>query len=148
MQTFAANAHPRFVVDVKKKCIFIYFKVALRGSISGPEPAFGELTQHDYRLKITFLQLSEVFEQFDKISQQASLLIVLDSSVICHRKVKNIQMTFTEPRSWREEDTWYRQTAVAHNPIFLKSVTTNLKRHGQVIDLGEHSPDLIHDDKS
>ncbi|CAG8234887.1 unnamed protein product [Penicillium salamii] len=136
MQTFAANAHPRFVVDVKKKCIFIYFKVALRGSISGPEPAFGELTQHDYRLKITFLQLSEVFEQFDKISQQASLLIVLDSSVICHRKVKNIQMTFTEPRSWREEDTWYRQTAVAHNPIFLKSVTTNLKRHGQVIDLG------------
>ncbi|CAG8265197.1 unnamed protein product [Penicillium salamii] len=136
MQTFAATAHPRFVVDVKLKCIFIYFKVALRGSVSGPGPAMGDLTQHDYRLKITFLQLSEVFEQFDKISQQASLLIVLDSSVICHRKVNNIQMTFTEPRSWREEDSWYRQTTVAHNPIFLKSATTNLKRHGQVIDLG------------
>ncbi|CAG8291982.1 unnamed protein product [Penicillium olsonii] len=134
MQSFTAAARPRFVVDVRLKCIFIYFKVGLRGS--GPGPTKGDLTQHDYRLKITFLQLSEVFERFDKISQQASLLIVLDSSVICHRKVKDLQMTFTEPRIWREEDSWYRQTTVAHNPIFLRNAATNLKRPGQIIDLG------------
>ncbi|KAJ5510324.1 RNA-dependent RNA polymerase eukaryotic-type [Penicillium expansum] len=45
-------------------------------------------------------------------------------------------MTLTEPLSWREEDSWYRQTAVTHNPNSLKTLPTNLKKTGHIIDLG------------
>jgi RNA-dependent RNA polymerase len=135
MQSFPATSHPRFVVNVKLKCLFLYFKVGIRGS---EKP---DLTQHDYRLKITFLQLSDIFENTDEL-KQTSLFIILDSAVICHRMVNNVPISITEPRSWREEDTWYRQTSVAHNPSFLNNVTTNLKKSGQVIDLGEYP---IHD---
>lgn len=132
MQSFPTTSHPRFVVNVKLKCLFLYFKVAIRGSDKS------DLTQHDYRVKITFLQLSDVFEKIDEASKQkqTSLFIILDSAVICHRKVGNVQITFTEPRSWREEDAWYRQTSVTHNPTFVNNITTNLKKSGQVIDLG------------
>lgn len=130
MQSFPAASHPRFVVNAKFKCLFIYFKVGIRGS---GKP---DLTQHEYRLKITFLQLSEIFER--TAHNQTSFFIILASAIICHRKVSNVQITFTEPRSWREEDTWYRQTAVAHNPSVLRNATTNLKKSGQVIDLGEY----------
>lgn len=132
MQSFSTTTHPRFVVNVKLKCLFLYFKVGIRMATSS------DLTQHEYRLKITFLQLGEVFERLDQASHQMSLYIVLDSSVICHRKVGNYKMIFTEPRSWREEDAWYRQTSVAHNPSLLKNITTNLKKSGQVIDLGQY----------
>ncbi|KAJ5357535.1 RNA-dependent RNA polymerase eukaryotic-type [Penicillium brevicompactum] len=132
MQNFPAATQPRCVVSLQSKCLFLYFKVGIRGS----GPARADLIQHDYRLKITFLQLSEVFKTFDDATQQTSLLIVLDDSVICHRKVKNPHITFNESRAWREEDSWYRQTTVTHNPSSQKNATTNLKRTGQVIDLG------------
>lgn len=116
MQNFPAATQPRCVVSLQSKCLFLYFKVGIRGS----GPARADLIQHDYRLKITFLQLSEVFKTFDDATQQTSLLIVLDDSVICHRKVKNPHITFNEARTWRDEDSWYRQTTVTHSPSSQK----------------------------
>ncbi|KAK4865429.1 hypothetical protein LT330_009540 [Penicillium expansum] len=130
MQSFTNLAYPRCVVDVMRKCLLLYFKVGIRGSETA------DVTQHDYRVKITFLQLTQIYQQYDKATREHSFLIVLDSAAIWHRKAKEIRMTLTEPLSWREEDSWYRQTAVTHNPNSLKTLPTNLKKTGHIIDLG------------
>ncbi|KAJ5970641.1 uncharacterized protein N7479_000559 [Penicillium vulpinum] len=130
MQSFNNLAYPRCVVDVMRKCLLLYFKVGIRGSDTA------DVTQHDYRVKITFLQLTQIYQQQDKDTRQRSFLIVLDSAAIWHRKAKDIRSTLTEPLSWREEDSWYRQTSVTHNPNSLKNLPTNLKKSGHIIDLG------------
>ncbi|KAF4771917.1 hypothetical protein HAV15_004558 [Penicillium sp. str.  len=130
MQSFTNLAFPRCVVDVMRKCLLLYFKVGIRGSETT------DVTQHDYRVKITFLQLTQIYQQYDKATREHSFLIVLDSAAIWHRKAKDIQSTLTEPLSWREEDSWYRQTSVTHNPNSLKNLPTSLKKTGHIIDLG------------
>ncbi|KAJ5154575.1 uncharacterized protein N7500_010014 [Penicillium coprophilum] len=130
MQSFNNLAYPRCVVDVIRKCLVLYFKVGIRGSETA------DVTQHDYRVKITFLQLSQIYRQYDIATRQHSFLIVLESAAIWHRKAKDVQSTLTEPLSWREEDSWYRQTSVTHNPNSLKNLPTNLKKLGHIIDLG------------
>lgn len=133
MQSFNNLAYPRFVVDVMRKCLFLYFKVGIRGSETA-----ADVIQHDYRVKITFLQLSQIYQQYDKATREHSFVIVLGSAAIWHRKAKEIQSTLTEPLSWREEDSWYRQTSVTHNPNLLKNLPTNLKKTGHIIDLGKY----------
>ncbi|KAJ5428334.1 RNA-dependent RNA polymerase eukaryotic-type [Penicillium cf. griseofulvum] len=130
MQSFSNLTYPRCVIDVMRKCLLLYFKVGIRGSETT------DVTQHDYRVKITFLQLSQIYQQCDKATRQQSFLIVLDSAAIWHRKARDIPSTVTEPLSWREEDSWYRQTSVTHNPNSLKTLPTNLKKLGHIIDLG------------
>ncbi|CAG7971093.1 unnamed protein product [Penicillium nalgiovense] len=130
MQSFTNLAYPRCVVDVMRKCLFLYFRVGIRGSDTA------DVNQHDYRVKITFLQLTQIYQQYDKATREHSFLIVLDSAAIWHRKAKDIQSTLTEPLSWREEDSWYRQTSVTHNPNSLKTLPANLKKTGHIIDLG------------
>jgi RNA-dependent RNA polymerase len=132
MQSFTNLAYPRCVVDVMRKCLFLYFRVGIRGSDTA------DVNQHDYRVKITFLQLTQIYQQYDKATRERSLLIVLDSAAIWHRKAKDIQSTLTEPLSWREEDSWYRQTSVTHNPNSLKTLPANLKKTGHIIDLGKY----------
>lgn len=131
MQSFHDLAYPRFAVDVKRKCLLIYFKVGIRGSETA------DVTQHDYRVKITFLQLTQVYDRFDVISKQHSLLIVLNSPAICHRKASDAASTLTEGRSWNEEESWYRQTSVTHNPNSLRTLSTKLKKVGHIIDFGK-----------
>ncbi|KAJ6178906.1 hypothetical protein N7519_009367 [Penicillium mononematosum] len=130
MQSLTNLAYPRCVVDVMRKCLFLYFRVGIRGSDTA------DVNHHDYRVKITFLQLTQIYQQYDKATREHSFLIVLDSAAIWHRKAKDIQSTLTEPLSWREEDSWYRQTSVTHNPNSLKTLPTNLKKAGHIIDLG------------
>ncbi|KGO75271.1 RNA-dependent RNA polymerase, eukaryotic-type [Penicillium italicum] len=130
MQSFTNLAYPRCVVDVMRKCLLLYFKAGIRGSETA------DVTQHDYRVKITFLQLTQIYQQYDKATREHAFLIVLDSAAICHRKAKDTRLTLAEPLSWREEDSWYRQTAVTHNPNSLKTLPTNLKKTGHIIDLG------------
>ncbi|KAJ5372624.1 hypothetical protein N7517_004630 [Penicillium concentricum] len=130
MQSFNNLAYPRCVIDVMRKCLVLYFKVGIRGSETA------DVTQHDYRVKIPFIQLSQIYQRYYKPARQHSYLIVLDSAAIWHRKAKDIQSTLTEPLSWREEDSWYRQTSVTHNPNSLKTLPTNLKKSGHIIDLG------------
>ncbi|CAG8893956.1 unnamed protein product [Penicillium nalgiovense] len=130
MQSFTNLAYPRCAVDVMRKCLFLYFRVGIRGSDTA------DVNQHDYRVKITFLQLTQIYQQYDKATREHSFLIVLDSAAIWHRKAKDIQSTLTEPLSWREEDSWYRQTSVTHNPNSLKTLPANLKKTGHIIDLG------------
>ncbi|KAG0154062.1 hypothetical protein PDIDSM_1442 [Penicillium digitatum] len=130
LQSFTNLAYPRCVVDVMRRCLLLYFKVGIRGSETA------DVTQHDYRVKITFLQLTQIYQQYDKATSENSLLIILDSAAIWHRKAKDMQSTLAEPMSWREEDSWYRQTAVTHNPNSLKTLPTNLKKTGHIMDLG------------
>lgn len=70
-------------------------------------------------------------------SKEISFLIILDSPPVYHRQLENFKLTFQSDTSWREADTWYRQTSIAHNPGFQKSLATNLNRPEQIIDIGE-----------
>jgi RNA-dependent RNA polymerase len=98
----------------------------------------GEITLHDYRVRLSFLQLSQIFEQYDTITEQTSFLIILDSSAIFHRRLKNTSSSFTELRNWREEDAWYRQTTVRRNPHVVETSSNNLKKSGHIVDTGKY----------
>ncbi|KAJ5555084.1 hypothetical protein N7461_003554 [Penicillium sp. DV-2018c] len=131
LQSLHGLSFPRFVVNVRRKCLCIYFKIGIRGS-----DKTGEVTQHDYRIKLPFLQLTQVYDGYDSASKQQSLLIVLNSAPICHRRANDTSTTLTEEKYWNEEDSWYRQTAVTHNPHSLRALPTTLKKLGHIIDLG------------
>jgi RNA-dependent RNA polymerase len=138
MQSFHGLAYPRYVVNVRRKCLCIYFKVGIRGS-----EKTADVTQHDYRIKLTFLQLTQVYDRYDPVSKQQSLLIILNSASICHRRANDPLSTLIEERNWNEEDSWYRQTAVTHNPHSLRTLPTTLKKPGHIIDLGKSLPSII-----
>ncbi|KAJ5766848.1 uncharacterized protein N7511_004464 [Penicillium nucicola] len=127
MHIFDQSSGPRFVIDVLRRCLYVYFKVSIRSKA-------GDMSLHDYRLRFTFLQLSQIFEQYDTTTEQTSFLIILDSSPILHRRLKNISSSFTGMRYWREEDAWYRQTAMRRNPHVIDTSCNNLKKSGHIID--------------
>ncbi|KAJ5306292.1 hypothetical protein N7508_005307 [Penicillium antarcticum] len=129
MHNFDQTSGPRFVVDVLRRCLYVYFKIGIRSKA-------GEMSLHDYRVRITFLQLSQIFEQYDTTTELTSFLIILDSSPTFHRRLKNIALSFTEQRYWREEDVWYRQTSVRRNPHVIETSSNNLKKSGHIIDTG------------
>jgi RNA-dependent RNA polymerase len=131
MHSFDQSSGPRFVVDTLRRCLYVYFKVGIRSKA-------GEITLHDYRVRLSFLQLSQIFEQYDTITEQTSFLIILDSSAIFYRRLKNTSSSFTELRNWREEDAWYRQTTVRRNPHVVETSSNNLKKSGHIVDTGKY----------
>jgi hypothetical protein len=71
------------------------------------------------------------------------LLLFLDYPVICHRKLSNLATTFTGDLSWREGDSWMRQTRITHDDRRQGDTITNLRTSGHVINIGELSLNLF-----
>ncbi|KAJ5819868.1 hypothetical protein N7474_005459 [Penicillium riverlandense] len=136
MRTFGEAQGLRLLVNLRRRDLQIFFKVSIRNSRPGIERTAIVDEHHDYRIKLAFLQLSTVHELCDPDSQQIAFLITLNSPPIYHRQLKDFRSTFTGATTWKEADTWYRQTAVVHNPYGQSAVPTNLRRSGQVIDIG------------
>lgn len=134
------NDSPSFVVNVKERAVYLYFQEDIRLSTNAEvkDPL------SSFRLKLPFYQLTRVWEMHDEASQELSFLIILDSPVVCHRKMQNIKGTFQGESSWRESDTWHRQTAIVHNPWLQLALTTNLRRSGQIVDIGWLSLTWVH----
>ena len=104
-----------------------------RGAKVGDKP----VPPASYRVKILFSQLNKMWESQDSSLGNLSFLIILDYPAIYHRKLLDPTSTFTGDYSWRETDTWLRQTRIIHDVRRGVDIATNLRKSGHLIDLGE-----------
>lgn len=137
MRTFGEAHGLRLLVNLRRRELQIFFKVSIRNTRLSIERAITVDEDHDFRIKLAFLQLSTIHDLCDPESQQTAFLTILTSPPIYHRQLKDFRPTFTGSTNWKETDTWYRQTAVVHNPYGQIAIPTNLRRSGQVIDIGK-----------
>lgn len=135
MRTFQKEASPQVVVDVRSKVLHAYFSVTVHEARPFI-PSAPEVSPSTFRLKIPFLQLTRVWETHEPGSGEVSLIIILDSPPIYHRQSTDILSTFSTHTSWRDTDLWQRQTCIAHKTGAQDLVKTNLRRSGQIVDLG------------
>jgi RNA-dependent RNA polymerase len=135
MRTFHKETNPKVVVDVRSKVLHAYFSVTVHEARPFI-PSAPEVSLSTFRLKIPFLQLARVWELPESDSGEVSLIIILDSPPIYHRQSTDILSTFSTLTSWRDTDLWQRQTCIAHNTGAQVQAKTNLRRSGQIVDLG------------
>ncbi|KAK2834856.1 hypothetical protein FQN49_006848, partial [Arthroderma sp. PD_2] len=134
MRTITANFqdHTRFVADLFRREINIFFqmtKLESRSSVTAP-PIIQK-----YRIRIPFVHLSRIQRISD--GEEVSFIISLDSPPSYHRKLQDIESTFSETENmWRADDTWYRQTDIVHNPQDLVHAKTSLRKAHPVINIG------------
>ncbi|KAF7587579.1 hypothetical protein BBP40_007020 [Aspergillus hancockii] len=122
-------------LQLKQRAMLVYFQLSIFNQGHKPAPAGGDL--QEYRLKIPFVQLTRIFQTPDAVTECVSHFIVLDSPPIYHRRINNIETTFSDDsNSWREADAWYRQTYIVRNPMELSSLPVGLKKAKAVIDIG------------
>ncbi|KAJ5692367.1 hypothetical protein N7462_001790 [Penicillium macrosclerotiorum] len=134
MRTIAESGCPNLVIDLRSRAFFIHFNLAIK-TIS-KAPGGTESVSHTYRLKIPFLQLTQIWDLHDPEAEEVSYLTVLETPPVYHRKLMDIRPSFGSKTSWRDAETWYRQVTVMHFPNTQNGTTTNLRRSGQVIDTG------------
>jgi len=129
------DEQPSLVLDLKRRALFIYFRLPIFSSIYKPTSSAD--VYQEYRLKIHFSQLTKIFQTRDSLSGCTSHFTFLESPAIYHRRIKNIQSTFVDGTSWRDGDTWYRQTHVVHNPHAQATLPISLQKRNPVIDIGK-----------
>ncbi|KAJ5885149.1 hypothetical protein N7495_009659 [Penicillium taxi] len=134
LQTFDVEASPVLMVDVKQRALFVHFKTFIKT----PEKIDpdGEDDMSSFRLKIGFFQLNRIWEVLHSETKELSFLTILDSPPVYHRRLEDIESTFSSDTIWRESDTWFRQTSIFHNPTVVANLTTRLYKPGQIIDIG------------
>ena len=138
MLTLDASAFPSLLIDVPLRALFFNFQASVHDAPS----AEGKVSKSKslFRQKIAFHQLGDIWETYSSTARELSFLVILDSPAIFHRRLKDITKTFSGDRSWREPDTWWRQTELAHDPGLQKGLPTNLCKKGQMLDLGKSIP--------
>jgi RNA-dependent RNA polymerase len=129
---------PCLVLDLKKMELVIFFQIAIinHRKPAGPPGDFF----HDYRLKIQLSQLKKIIQVQNVAENSTSHIIVLNIPPIYHRRLKEIASTFTEPKnSWRDADTWFRQTDIVAmtNDLALRPIS--LRKRAALVNIGEHN---------
>lgn len=127
------DKHPFLVVDLKRRVLQVYFQLAIHNPRQNQTTA---AVYHDYRLTITFTQMTKIFQTSDPVSKTVSHLTFLDAPPVYHRRIKNIASTFTDENSWREGDTWFRQTDIVHRPEELAALPIGLRKFKPLVDIG------------
>ena len=120
-------------IDLKYKQLLIYFSLADTKAIEKPDTA-GNVSQ--YRIKVPLSHLNRFLQTQDR-SGCVSHSTILDSPPFYHRRIKDKVTTFSDKNSWREADTWFRQTCIVHNPEQLSSLPAGIQRRNPVVDIGE-----------
>ncbi|KAE8136966.1 RNA dependent RNA polymerase-domain-containing protein [Aspergillus pseudotamarii] len=129
------NERALLVLNLKQKALLVYFQLPIFTPGIKPTPVSSVL--QEYRLKIPFVQLSQIFQMRDAVTGDISHFIVLDSPPLYHRRISNIDVTHSEEsNTWRESETWYRQTYIVRNALELSSLPIGLKKAKAVIDIG------------
>lgn len=129
------------VVDLKQRSLQVYFQLPILHTRS--KPVNQTDTQYQYRVRIPFSQLSQIFQTHDAASGCVSQLTFLDCPPLYHRRINNIASTFIDDNNWKESDTWFRQTYVVHNPQELAPLPISLRKLKPVIDIGEYRSTLL-----
>ncbi|KAE8374407.1 RNA dependent RNA polymerase-domain-containing protein [Aspergillus bertholletiae] len=129
------NENALLMLNLKQRALLVYFQLPILNPAHKPTPASSVL--QEYRLKIPFVQLSQILQMRDTVTGDISHFIVLDSPPLYHRRINNIDVTHSEEsNSWRESETWYRQTYIVRNALELSSLPIGLKKTKTVIDIG------------
>ncbi|PLB52422.1 RNA-directed RNA polymerase (Sad-1) [Aspergillus steynii IBT 23096] len=123
------------VLDLKSRALYIRFQLAVSFS-SKPTANQPSEPYQEYRLKIAFVQLTEIHQAADPASGAVTHFTVLDSPPVYHRRITNVASTFIDDNNWREADSWYRQTYIVHRPLDLASLPISLRRGNSLIDIG------------
>ncbi|KAH8426461.1 RNA dependent RNA polymerase [Aspergillus melleus] len=122
------------VLDLKARALYVRFQLAISFSRSATNQTNDP--HHEYRLKIALVQLAEIHQAIDPKSEEVSHFTVLDTPPVYHRRISNIVHTFIDDNTWRESDSWYRQTYIVRRPEELSSLPISLRRSNSVIDIG------------
>lgn len=130
-------------VNVRERALYIGFHEECPTLHGFKEVKFGRLHEK-FRLKIPFSQLNKVWEVHNipnPLDRNPHLvfIIILDHPGMYHRKLSDMTATFTENLSWKETDTWMRQTRISYDASREAATPTSLQRSGDIIDIGESS---------
>ncbi|PLB39242.1 RdRP-domain-containing protein [Aspergillus candidus] len=128
-----ADEHPFLLFDLKARAMMVYFQLPILFNPKSKLQAGDKYNQ--YRLKIPLVQLTRILQSGDPASK-ISHLLVLDSPPLYFRRATDIPNTFVDDNSWRDSDSWYRQTNIVHNPLELAGVPTSLRKLKPMIDIG------------
>lgn len=133
MRTVTSDRPTPLAIDLRSKALWIYFEHKIKYPTSKHKSDF--LLQN-YRIKIPLVQLSRIFQTRDKITGRTSHFVLLESPAIYQRRLNNIGATFVDPISWRDNDAWFRQTYILHNPHQIAPLPVSLRKAKPVIDIG------------
>lgn len=138
MRTVGAGSLERtsLILDVRRRAITVNFQLPI---FNARQKDLSNGRLHDYRLKIPFAQLTRIFHIQDSSSDLISHAFTLDTPPIYHRKIRNIGSSFVDAdNSWRDADTWYRQTDIVHTPEELAPLPVSLRKAKPLIDIGKY----------
>ncbi|KAJ5738533.1 hypothetical protein N7493_001688 [Penicillium malachiteum] len=126
MHTIKAAAAPAMVIDVKQRTLVFLFHQVVRYAPARAGP----------KLRLKFLELFQVWESDNVKGRGLSLTLVAKSPPQLHRQTRDFASTFdSDSVSWKLGHTWFRQTSLVHMPRLQTNVATNLRKHGQIIDI-------------
>lgn len=120
-------------INLKERAIFIYFRCMVRISPTKRTSITGSLC----RVKFPLFRLARIWKMTNDASKEVSFLIILDCPAAFHRQLPHFGPAFQNDISWRDSDTWYRQTSIAKDPFAQRLLATNLQQSEQIIDIGE-----------
>lgn len=123
------------VLDLKRRALFVYFQLAI--SNSKKKPASATDLYQEYRFKIPFPQMARIFQTRDSTSGCTSHFTFLESPPLYYRRIKNVSSTFIDDNTWRNSDTWFRQTHIVHSPQTQATLPVGLRKLNPVIDIGK-----------
>jgi RNA-dependent RNA polymerase len=123
------------ILDLKRRELAVFFQLAVYNRHRPPKDDKDYF--HDYRLRVPFAQLSRIYQTWNPAISCHSHYIVLETPPIYHRRLKDLTSTFSESdASWRDADTWYRQTDIVHVPEELAGLAIGLRKHKPIINIG------------
>ncbi|KAJ9361854.1 hypothetical protein DTO280E4_3687 [Paecilomyces variotii] len=137
MRTVGAGSqeHASLIVDVRRRAITVSFQLPI---FNARQKDLSNGRLHDYRLKIPFSQLTRISQIQDSPSDPISHAFTLDTPPVYHRKIRNIGSSFVDAdNSWRDADTWYRQTDIVRTPEELAPLPVCLRKAKPLIDIGK-----------
>ncbi|KAJ5299684.1 hypothetical protein N7476_011241 [Penicillium atrosanguineum] len=131
----------RLQINVQERALYICFNEELPALNASKIEAPLLNPQISFRLKIPFGQLNDVWEIHNHpsshgLKSELSFIIILDHPGIYHRKLSDITPTFTESLTWKEADTWIRQTRISYGALREVDFPTNLQISGDIMDIG------------
>lgn len=130
-----ANEQTSLILDLKRRALFVCFQLPIFNSKN--KAASSTEVYQEYRLKIPFSQLTRIFQTHDPGSGCTSHFTFLESPPLYYRRIKNVSSTFIDETTWRDADTWFRQTHVVHNPQGLSTLPISQRKQNPLIDIGK-----------
>jgi RNA-dependent RNA polymerase len=126
---------PRLVVNLEHREVVVFFQLGVFNRHQKATRA--QDTFQDYRLKLSFGQLKRILQtRPNELGSSISHIISIDTPPVYHRRLKDINSTFSV-NSWRDADTWFRQTDIVHIPENLARLPISLRKHASIINIGK-----------